>query len=89
MTKPIHPIRKLRRAVSRHDFDQQYQDRIIARHVKPLLDALEAMPSIAMGCTGPGNTLDQAQGYSDACRDIAAKIRQSIDPLLAAWRATL
>lgn len=38
--------------------------------VVKLARALDEAPSIALGMTGPGNTLQQSQGYSDACRDI-------------------
>lgn len=88
----MHPVRKLARAMERRclgeadTVDVAGMERDISRHVKPLLDVLEELPSIALGCTGPGNTFDQAQGYSDACREIAAKIRHRVDPLLSAWR---
>jgi hypothetical protein len=36
----------------------------------------EQCAQIAMGMTGPGNTPEQCQGYSDACRDIAKAIRK-------------
>lgn len=39
MTKPIHPIRKMQQAMIRADIPREAE--IIARHVRPLLDALE------------------------------------------------
>lgn len=39
MTKPIHPIRKMQQAMIRTAISREAE--IIARHVKPLLDALE------------------------------------------------
>jgi len=40
------------------------------------LDEAEQCAQIAMGMTGPGNTPEQCQGYSDACRDIAKALRK-------------
>lgn len=41
----------------------------------------ERAAQAAGGVTGPGNTVDQCQGYSDACRDAAAAVRTlPLDP---------
>jgi hypothetical protein len=49
MSKSVHPIRKMGAELSKHaegrlkdgDYSREGKDRIIARHVKPLLNALE------------------------------------------------
>ena len=41
MTKKLHPIHKMRRAFWMTGADRQ--DAVLARHVKPLLDALEEL----------------------------------------------
>ena len=43
-------------------------------------EALEKAAQIALGMTGPGNTVAQAQGYSAACCDIREAIRALIPP---------
>lgn len=43
MSKPIHPIRKMQRDIWAVRADRAKLERKIARHVKPLLDALEEL----------------------------------------------
>ena len=45
MSKPVHPIRKLCNELDRRGYDYEAERAIIARHVKPLLDALEEAQS--------------------------------------------
>jgi len=43
-------------------------------------DAQRKAESLAGGMTGPGNTPDQCEGYSDACRDIKSAIQDMKPP---------
>jgi hypothetical protein len=82
MNKPVHPIRRMRRSIlDRFDDsvrmflaeDELVQlDRVIARHVRPLLDALEDDHGFAHG------TCDSSRWDPTGCPKCA---------LLAAWRA--
>ena len=78
MTKPIHPIRKLLAALDLHNAattrsPNNYQ-RAVARHVKPLLDALDVAHEVEMAL---GEEEHPPAGVCDVCN------------LLAAWRANL
>lgn len=56
-------------------FDREKAKTILAAAFAPWLrEELRELASVAGGMTGPGNTPDQCQGYSDACRDIKAAI---------------
>ena len=73
MTKPVHPIRKMQRDLWAVRSDPEKVERKIARHVKPLLDALDRSHN--------RKTLWSKAIEPDAnCPDCK---------LLAAWRAKL
>jgi hypothetical protein len=50
--------------------DEWWNKRGIEAVERARREALMEAASLAMESTGPGNTVEQAQGYSDACRDI-------------------
>lgn len=64
------------RAVSAHNPESTEAECSVCADIA-LRDAavVEASAAIAGGSTGDGNTVEQAQGYSDACRDIKKAIR--------------
>lgn len=72
MTKRLHPIRKMEQALWEADYNKW--DRTIARHVKPLLDALEAV------CT----EVEPEHRYCDEVCKVRVGLR-----LLAAWKEPL
>jgi hypothetical protein len=75
MSKPIHPIRKLRYELFRYLYGGPgVHDKVIARHVKPLLDALDQ----EHGAIGSEYNW---HGHKEVTCDVCV--------LLAAWRAKL
>ncbi len=77
MSKPIHPIRKLAKAVDPWNRSIVERERIIARHVKPLLDALADTHELEGRALYP-NEAEEGCPY-DPCW---------ICDLLAEWRAS-
>ena len=56
--------------------EEQHWEGDCAYVVVKLARALDQTPDIAGGMTGPGNTVEQSRGYSDACRDIRAALKE-------------
>jgi hypothetical protein len=74
MSKPIHPIRKMLRALDLHQVAApSYYQRAVARHVKPLLDALIVLHGLS---------------YDHSVGNSAAPWCPECD-LIAKWRAKL
>ena len=65
MTKPVHPIRKMQRDLWAVRSDPQKMERKIARHVKPLVDALSGQHTFA-------NMASQPHDDCHVCRLLAA-----------------
>lgn len=66
--------------------DQQcsaIEHKALRAEVERLRAALEQAPGIAGGHTGPGNTLETCHGYSNACREISATLRDHVRAALA------
>lgn len=80
MRKPIHPIRKMQQAIWESnrvwDVDPVKEAEAIARHVKPLLDALEECHRKLV-----------VEGDHEYC-DESCVVKKG-QRLLAAWRAKL
>jgi hypothetical protein len=66
---------RIREFCTHHGLDRRQQDYLLGVVGEAVLVEREACARVAGGMTGPGNTVAQCAGYSDACREIAAAIR--------------